>query len=300
MIGLSTAWLHPKGASVEDAIRNAAKAGFKAIELGAWGDMPPAKTLVSLARELHLEYTSVHNIAYRQGLPRNEAFGDGLSSDDRLVRRRAVDSTLKSIELASAVGARFVIIHAGQVPVPDAHDKQKEIQQLVVAGKAARARALTHECMLERSIVAPAAVEAAAASLAEVFRRSANFPLALECRALYHEIPQPGELAFLATVLPERPLFYWHDVGHARRLELLGLAPGLIWLRTFSQILAGVHLHDAQHFRDHRVPGAGDIDFKAIAPYLSRKILRIMELPPEPTPAELKKGRAHLEACGIA
>jgi sugar phosphate isomerase/epimerase len=300
MIGLSTAWVGPKRPTVEETIRRAVEAGFSAIELGAWGEMPPVDRLVALGRELPVTYTSVHNIAYRAGMPGDEVFGDGLSSEDRAARQRAVDATTRSAELARAVGARFVVIHAGNVSVPEAIAKQSRLQELLLAGRRREAQKLMAQLHVERSALAAPAVEAAAASLAEVFRRTGDFPMAVECRVHYHSIPQPGELDFLMTVLGGRPIYYWHDVGHARVGELLGLTPALAWLRRFRGKLAGIHLHDVKGFRDHRVPGTGDVDFKALAPYLNDNVVKIMELPPFPSAEELRKGRARLEAAGIA
>ena len=299
MIALSTAWVGPRRPTVDETIRQAASAGFKAIELRAWGQMPAAAHLVSLARELDITYTSVHNVAYRSALPPGQAFGDGLSSSDRKVHRQVIDATVRSCELARAVGAGFVVVHAGEVEVPDACDKQKHAQSLITAGRRKEAQSFMSRCMAERSLLSPPAVEAAAASLSEVFRRVGDFPMAIECRYHYHSIPQPGELDFLLTVLAGRPIYYWHDIGHAWVGEMLGLVPALSWLDTFGEMLAGVHLHDAKGFRDHRVPGTGDVDFAKYAPYADDAVLKVMELPPFFAAKDILKGKAHLEACGI-
>ena len=299
MIALSTAWLGPKRPTVEETIRKAVKAGFKALEIGAWGEMPPAGDLVSLAKELGFTYTSVHNIAYREGLAPEEAFGDGLSSSDLAMRRRAIEATCRSVELARIIGAKFVVIHAGNVDIADAREKQAHAQELVASGRRKRAFEFMSLCMAERNSVAAPAVEAAAASLAEVFRRAGDFPLAIECRIHYHSIPQPGELQFLTTVLAGRPVYYWHDVGHARVEEMLGLVPALSWLEVFGALLAGIHFHDVKGFKDHRVPGTGDVDFATFAPYAGDDVIKVIELPPFFDEEEVLRGKAHLEACGI-
>jgi sugar phosphate isomerase/epimerase len=299
MIALSTAWVGPGRPTVEETIRQAASAGFKGVELGAWGRMPAAGKLISLARELDITYTSVHNIAYRDGMPRGQVFGDALSSSDLKARRQAIDATVRSCELARAVGAGFVIIHAGEIEVSDGPDRQKHAQDLITAGHRKEAQRFMSDCMAERGHLSPPAVEAAAASLSEVFRRTGDFPMAVECRYHYHSIPQPGELDFLLTVLAGRPLYYWHDIGHAWVGEMLGLVPALSWLDTFGQALVGIHLHDAVGFKDHKVPGTGDVDFAKYAPYADDAVIKVMELPPPPEVKDVLQGKAHLEACGI-
>ena len=300
MIALSTAWVGPERPTVEETIRQAVKAGFAGIELGAWGEMPAAKTLVALGKKLGVTYTSVHNIAYRKGVAAAETWGDGLASAEAGARRRAVEATVKTVELARAVGARYVVVHAGNVPVGDAFEKQKEAQKLILAGDGKAAALMMRRLMRERNAMAPASVETAAASIAEVFRRTGDFPLALECRVHFHSIPQPGELDFIMTVLAGRPVFYWHDVGHARIGELLGLAPAVSWLEAFGGRLAGIHFHDVRGFKDHRVPGTGDVDFRELARYATEGVMRVIEVPPFPSAEELVRGKAHLEAAGIA
>jgi len=300
LIALSTAWVGAERETVEDTVRRGAQVGFRAFEIGAWGAVPRAQTLVALARELDIAYTSVHNISYRDNVPADEVFGDGLSSSDKEARRRAIEATVETAGLAREIGAKFVIVHAGQVEIPEAREKRSEARRLYAAGQRDEARRFTAHCMTERGALAAPAVEAAAASLAEVFRRTGGFPMAVESRDHYHSIPQPGEFDFMTKVLSGRPLYYWHDVGHARIGELLGLPCALSWLDAFGEILAGVHFHDMQGLRDHKVPGTGDVDFTQFAPYLREKTIRVMELGPFYSAEQLVEGRKHLEAAGIA
>lgn len=300
MISLSTAWLGPERPTVEKTIADAADLGFRRIEVGAWGEMPPAKTLAALGRKLAVQYTSVHNISYRKGLQGSQAFGDGLSSSDNAVRRRAVEATCRTVDIARTLGARYVVIHAGGVDVAKGHEKQRHAVELIKSGNAAGGLEYIRRCMAERAERAPRAVERAAASLSEVMRLSGDFPLAIESRIHYYSIPQPAELEFIMTVLAGRPLYYWHDVGHTRVGELLGLAPALMWLEAFGGVLAGIHLHDVRGFTDHRMPGTGDVDFRTFVPYMSKDTVKVLEIVPSFTPAEIRKGIAHLRKCGIA
>jgi sugar phosphate isomerase/epimerase len=104
--------------------------------------------------------------------------------------------------------------------------------------------------------------------------------LGLENRAHYHELPGQEDFALFFKEFDGGPLGYWHDTGHAHLNEALGTcAPGGL-LRTCGQHLIGLHLHDAQGLADHLPAGTGEIDFKALEPFLSPAIPRVIELAP--------------------
>ncbi len=298
-IGLSTAWAGGDHTSVEETIRRAQRIGFGQFEIGVGGVMPTPARFVEIAKELGIEFVSVHNIAYNDRLPRDEVRGDGLSSVEEAMRRRAIDKTLETIDLARAVGARHVVIHAGDVDVDDGAKKQNEARRLIEQGRAGEAAVVMRSAMRERGERAARNVELAAASLSEVFKRSGDFPLAVECRVHYYSIPLPSELEFLRRVLGARPVLYCHDAGHARVGEVLGLPPAREWLERFGDILAEFHLHDVRTLADHQVPGTGDLDFRLFAKYARPETLRIMELTAQTDDSGLLAARAALEEAGL-
>ena len=71
---------------------------------------------------------------------------------------------------------------------------------------------------------------------------------------------------------------YWHDCGHAQIFEHYGICDHEQWFKEHSDRLAGVHLHDTQGRRDHKVPGTGNIDFDMVRKYLSDDVIRVLEV----------------------
>jgi len=299
MLALSTSWLGADHPTVESTIRAAHEVGFNAFEIGVAGEMLSADEFKALADELGLTYVSVHNIANRRGVPPDEVRGDGLSSTDAAVRERAIAKTIETIELARAVGARCVVIHAGEVETPDGDERQRHAVGLINAGRIDEARAFMKESLAARNALAPKYVEIAGNSLAEVFRRTGNFPIGLECRVHYYSIPLPGEFDFLYHALLPHPVSYWHDTGHARVGEMLGLWPALAWLERFGRMLAGFHFHDVRVMSDHEVPGTGDLDFTTFKPYVKEDTIRVIELHYGTSAAQLVAARRVVEGAGI-
>jgi sugar phosphate isomerase/epimerase len=51
-------------------------------------------------------------------------------------------------------------------------------------------------------------------------------------------------------------------------------------LQSSSDQLIGIHLHDAIGLDDHIPPGSGEIDFKALKPFLKTDTIKVIELKP--------------------
>ncbi len=96
------------------------------------------------------------------------------------------------------------------------------------------------------------------------------------------------------------PVQYWHDVGHVRKQQLLGLATQEEYLRRFAGRLLGIHLHDTRYDRDHFSPGMGEIDFRPLAGLVPPGALRTLELSDVPTPEDVRRGLHLLGALGLA
>jgi sugar phosphate isomerase/epimerase len=90
---------------------------------------------------------------------------------------------------------------------------------------------------------------------------------------------------------------HWHDIGHGRIRENLGLTHTERWLERLAPYLAGFHVHDvAPPARDHLMPPLGEIDFSLYRPYALRDdVLTVLE-PAPGTPADrIRDGVALLE-----
>ncbi|MCP2597192.1 hypothetical protein NLC93_04920, partial [Candidatus Aminicenantes bacterium AC-335-G13] len=97
------------------------------------------------------------------------------------------------------------------------------------------------------------------------------------------------------------PIGYWHDFGHARHLEILGLISHEEWLEKFKEFLIGVHLHDSRMRNDHLAPGTGEIDFYGLKKLLpeKRKIIRVLEVHPKVKKEELSQSFEFLKQVGL-
>jgi sugar phosphate isomerase/epimerase len=126
-----------------------------------------------------------------------------------------------------------------------------------------------------------------------------NIILGVENRFYYQEIPSFDELAIVLDEFKNSNIFYWHDVGHAYILANLGLGTYRRHLERYGQRIGGVHLHDVVGAEDHQAPLKGSVDFKQLVPYLKPDTIKVMEIHPPATEAEIKKAKKYLEELFI-
>ena len=72
------------------------------------------------------------------------------------------------------------------------------------------------------------------------------------------------------------------------------------FLKQFSDRMIGVHLHDVKSTTDHKVPGAGDLDFRMVSGYLSQDVVKVMQLTSEATREGIMEGLSYLKESGIS
>jgi sugar phosphate isomerase/epimerase len=219
------------------------------------------------------------------------------ASTDEAERTWAVSRVKATIDLAVHLGARAIVLHAGQVDV--SRTLEKRLRELYPGDKnlseyeQARTRLVA-----TRARKQPANFAAAHRSLEEVvpYAQAAGIELGLETRYHYCEIPSLEEMHTLLADF--ETVYYWHDTGHAQNLDNLGFTPHEAWLRAFSSRTLGVHFHDVRGLKDHLIPGMGEIDFGMVASYLPDGAIRTCEFDYPFSEEEMTTGVEFLRKIG--
>jgi putative hydrolase of the HAD superfamily len=224
-----------------------------------------------------------------------------ISSLDETNRKKGVDVTLRTIDLAVKLGASSVILHPGQVNGDRSMDKRlramfeqglfgsqqyEELKQAMVADR--------------KSKVGPH-LETVKKSLLEIidYSRSVKMSIGLENRFRYYDIPLIDEMGLLLELCDEPWYGFQYDMGHAQTLSALGLDDHEEWLKKFGLRMVAIHMHDVKGITDHQTPGLGDIDFEMVARYIPEFAYRTLEVGPQATQQELIDGMELLVAKGI-
>jgi sugar phosphate isomerase/epimerase len=122
--------------------------------------------------------------------------------------------------------------------------------------------------------------------------------LGLENRERFEELPLDADFpGFLAEMLAPSPAGYWHDTGHARLKEGMGLISHRQQLEDNASRLLGFHLHDVDaEGRDHQAIGSGSVDFEMVSSFWRPEHLFVIELSPRVTQDGVLASKARVES----
>ena len=220
------------------------------------------------------------------------------SADNPRERENAVKHTLKTIETAARLKAPLVVLHMGCVDMKDYTDK---LLDMVGEGKkdTPKYEKLCEEVTIKREEKKERAMQYAYDVLRRLVAEAEprGIKLGIENREALEEIPFESDYPFFFKEFTSPSVVYWHDTGHAQIKENLGFIHHGLHLGSLADRLYGFHIHDVQFpGRDHRAPGAGMIDFKALKPMVKPEHIKVFEFSPSLTPEEVKSGVAHLRA----
>lgn len=297
---LSTAWnafRHRDGSSVIEEIKNI---GFDKVELSFNLTNPMVCDVYRLVDENRIKIISLHNFCpIPYGLRQEDALPDSysLAAEDSRERRLAVDFTKRTIDAAYRLGAKVVILHCGRVEITD---RTKELISLFNQGLTLTReyQNLKEQAIQERREGAPLYFQNLLGSLEKLdkYAKESKVLLGIETRFYYNEIPTFEELGIILDEFKNSSIFYWHDVGHAQVQENLAFAKHEDYLRSFSQNMIGLHLHNIMGCLDHRAPTQGEFDFKKLKTYVKNGQLLVIEAHSPATGEDLKQSRIYLES----
>jgi len=294
MLAFSTCWNNSRHQDGETMIEEIVDLGFRHIELSH--GMTIAK-LPGIRRAFErglFTCAGVHNyfpspVEVMIDAPDAYEFTSHREAD----RLRAMDMTLRTLEVAEEFGAGYLVLHMGSVPLKPA--KWTRPLTAAVAEGRAHTRSFAKQKIAfvkKREKIAPLYYHRALDALGQIADRAAEagVKLAVESRSRYEDVPSEREMLALQDHFAGHPwVGYWHDFGHVQLKHNLGLLDHEEWLGRISPHLIGGHVHDVEWpARDHRVPFAGMIDHAAILEYFPAGCPLVWELSPTRDAADIR------------
>ena len=292
-------WSKGKYSHMDEFVQESAEFGFSHVELSSI--LTPDK-LNELLGVKGLNVSSIHApcpcVGIHQGL--NEA-AFSLSSLSEDARKKALEFTKATIELASKLNVDIVIIHAGRTDLN--FSMEDELHQLYNMGRANSAEygEIKEKLIASRSFWACPHVDAAKASLRELAALASEkkVTLGIENRLYSYEIPNFDEMIGFLDELPSETVGYWYDSGHAEIQSRLGFCSHEEWIAGLSEKIIGAHLHDVRGIKDHYAPGSGDMDWNLIAAHLPKDALKVCEIGEWNKPEDIRQVVSFLQGKGI-
>ncbi len=293
MFAFSTCWNSDAVIDGEPMINEIRALGFKRIELGHGIRISLIEGIQrAIKNDASLKITSLHNFCpLPVGYFRSDPNIYLLSSDRESERQKAIRQTIQTMDFAVKMGARFVVLHLGAVPMGD---YSADLLSLIHDGKrdTPKYQKTLEKALIKRKKKGQAPFLKVMKSLEALIQpaHERKMVLGIECRYKLEEIPSENEFAEIFQAFGPGEVGYWHDSGHCQTRHHMGLLDHLQWLREFQGRLVGGHLHDVIYpEQDHQIPGDGTIPFDQLTVLRRKDVLKVFEFEPGTSAEELKK-----------
>ena len=295
MLSFSTCWnnsRHSDGAEMIDEILGL---GFEDIELSHGMTISKLPGLQNAYRDKKFRCSGVHNyfpspVEVMIDAPDAYEF----SSHRPHERTRAMEMTIRTLELAAEFDAKYVVMHMGSVPMPS-RKWTKKLTRMLKDGNQLDPSFTKHKLKFvrKREKLSPLYYQRAIEALEELSEKAAELkiPLAVESRSRYEDVPDEAEMIRLQEHFKDNDwVGYWHDFGHVQLKHNLGLLDHDQWLGKMAPYLIGCHVHDVYWpDRDHRVPLTGELDFKKLLRHVDPRKPLVWELSPTRETEQIKQ-----------
>ncbi len=302
-LSLSTCWCSGRHTDGYEMVEEMVGLGFKRIELSHGIRISLVPGILQAVESGIVEISSVHNFC---PLPNGVHYAapnlyepSAIDVRERALWRRYTEQT---IDFASKVGAKKVVMHSGSAwfffgSPEDKFDKWLDASDLkaceLLGDKAFEKQRDRVMRRIRRAAKKPMARINESYAAVLPLAKERDLCLCLENREGLEELPIDREYPQFLAALPESDhVAYWHDTGHAQIKHQFGLLDHREHLTAMAERLAGFHLHDvSESGRDHQVPGSGTIDFEMVAEFVRPEHALVLELSPKLTVDEVKRSR---------
>ncbi len=293
---LSTNWnvrRHTEGEALADEIL---ALGFDALELGYHTTEELAAGIRRCVQAGVVAVDSVH--AYCPvpiGAPHGYPELYLLASRDEDERAMAAILIGRTLDFASSMGARAVVLHAGRIFLKALFSDVNTRTLAEALGEEGSPEAPRYQRLLDKARRRRAArvstyFDGFCLSLDALLPKfeQAGVALCLENLPSIEAFPDEQEMLMLKQRFDTPALAYWHDLGHGQVREYLGWISHAEAAGALLPVTRGVHIHDALPLMDdHLPPGKGMIDFGAFAFYGADEVIKVFEPAPDVTGEEL-------------
>lgn len=305
-LALSTCWLSQRHVNGEEMLREVADLGFEYAELSHGIPVSLVPGILDAVEKGVIKISSTHNFCplppgVTQPSPNYYEPSAGLKSG----RAQWVRHTKNSIAFAQRVGADRMVVHSGSIrfflgdPTTDFRKAYADKTEEALAADAdylkKRDRLLSK---LKRSSLRHyRRVHDALSAVAEA-ATAAGVKLGLENRDNADEIPLDAESADYFKLMADLPFVgSWHDTGHARIKERMGLIKAADLMDATAPNRLGFHLHNVTPTgRDHQsLPSEGTVDFSLVKKHLQPGQAVVLEFSSKLKPADIVASREYAE-----
>ena len=291
MIAFSTCWNSGRHTDGAEMLREIVDLGFDHVELGHGIRISLMPGIQKMFESGKVKFSSLHNfcplpVEVLHASPDCYQFSSPYGKE----RERAIKQTFQTIDFAERLGAPFVVMHLGEVPMKPVTDllikrirKGEQFSRDYVREKI--------DAVKKRETIGKDYLERVKDCLKRIIEYAAGkkVKFGIEGRRGYEEIPSERELPALLDELNSPQVGYWHDFGHIQIKENLAFVDHAEWLQQIGPRAFGCHVQDCiWPAQDHQPPFAGDVDLEKLVPLLPKDCAWVWEMSPRKTAEEIQ------------
>lgn len=294
LFSFSTCWNVGRHTSGKDMIMEIKELGFNNVELNYNVTMDMFKGIVPLVEKGKVSISSIHNV-----FPK--ILDDDYSTDslmlaftDKQKRKQAIEYTFNTVEYAARMGARAVVVHTSEIPVPINYDSILKNMYENGQRQTAEYEKIKNEFIEYREKTAEHYLQLTKESLEEICnkiqKKGYNVVIGIENRARCYQIPNFVQADIMLEHLKDLPVYFWHDIGHGIIMDELGLVQDFNEILKLKDRIYGVHIHDTIGIKDHVCPYIyKDADYDKYIDIIKDAKLKVFELGGNETKSNIKK-----------
>jgi sugar phosphate isomerase/epimerase len=299
-LAVSTHWNAHRNRSGERLIEEILSLGIDHVELGydLTADLVPG--VVQMVRSGAVKVTSLHNFCpVPLGAPMAHPELFVLASSSRREREAAVHNITRTVNFAAELRAGAVVFHAGKVELWSPLTPKLVALHEQGRQQTPRYEKLKVKLMERREKKAQRHLDWLTEGLERLLPtlQATGVRLAMENLPSWESVPTETEALDLCRRFNTPLIACWHDIGHGRIREELGLIAHRHWVERLSPHIAGFHVHDMTGpASDHLMPGRGKIDFTSFKKFIQSDTIAVLEPAPGTPVPEVGQGIATIRS----
>ncbi|MEI6788974.1 MAG: TIM barrel protein [bacterium] len=292
IFSLTTRWNARRHDTGESMLEEILELGFDHVELGFDLTANLVPGVCAMIKAGQIKADSLHAYCPLPPVPYPSPEPFTLCATDPTIRANALYYLENTIRFATEVDARVVVAHAGNVEMKPI---TPHLIELTATG-----RQYNEEYEKSRMKLLLAREKAVSTQLPFLYAgierllpllESTRRILALELLPTWEAIPTEVELERLMLHFNSPWLRVWHDLGHGKIRENLGLTSHARWVKRLQPWIAGMHVHDVRPpAADHFMPPGGTLQFELFREIARGDIIRVLEPSYSVTGEEIQAG----------